>query len=68
MNKEKLNNELWERYDKMQEQAGEFSIGADFREYVGDMFGDALKDGKGDMTLKELLIEVEEWFNGWLRP
>jgi hypothetical protein len=61
-------NELWERYDKMQEIAGELSIGADFRENVGDIFGDALKEGRGDVSLKELLIEIEEWFSGWCRP
>jgi hypothetical protein len=56
------NNDLWERYDKLQEKCGEEALGRDFRENVGDRYGFALKEGKGDMSLSSLLPEIE---NAW---
>lgn len=56
---------LYERYEKMEEEAGKNEVGSDFREGVGDIFGKALKDSKGNMTLEELLKEIEEWYKTW---
>lgn len=53
---------LYKRYNKMEEQAGENGVGMDFREAVCDSFSKALKEDRGDMTLAELLDEIEEWY------
>lgn len=57
-----MDKTLYERYEKMEEEAGKNEVGADFREGVGDILGNALKDGKENMTLKELLEETEKWY------
>lgn len=55
-------NNLYKRYNKIEEQAGDNGVGMDFREAVCDSFSNALREGKGDMTLAKLLDEIEEWY------
>ncbi len=57
-----MSNELFERYEKMEEQAMEEAWACDFREEVAEQFRYALMDGKGDITLKDFLVELEQWF------
>lgn len=57
--------ELYKRYEKMEEKAGDEVLGRDWREGIGDLFGKALRDGKGNMTLAEFLNEIEEWNKSW---
>ncbi|HFD2033492.1 TPA: hypothetical protein ACF2DD_002069 [Clostridium perfringens] len=60
-----MDNKLYKRYLNMEKEASESEVGTDFREEIADKFGFALRDGKENMTLKEFLVEIEEWFKEW---
>ncbi|AMN31281.1 hypothetical protein BFS06_13505 [Clostridium perfringens] len=60
-----MSNDLYKRYEKMETKAGNSLLGSDFREEVADLLGKALKNGEEDLTLKEFLVKIEEWFEKW---
>lgn len=59
------NSTLYERYEKMEDDACENDVSVDFRECIGEQFSFALRDGKGDMTLSEFLEQIEDWYKTW---
>ncbi|MDV3428799.1 MAG: hypothetical protein LIR50_17550 [Bacillota bacterium] len=53
-------NDYYKRYEIMEKDAGEQELGMDFREDVGDLIGQSLKAGRYNMTLAEILTEIEK--------
>lgn len=57
--------DIYKRYEKMEEKAMRDEVAVDWRDGVGDLVGKMLKEGNGNMTLVEFLKKVEEWDKNW---